>query len=274
MYEQYWRLQRPAFRSQAPADFFFAGRSQQAALLKLQYLVEQRQGIAVLTGSAGTGKTFLLESFRQQLPTTTGPVVDILFPQLTADELLSYLVAKLRQGDHEPDRGSDKRDRVLQRLELQLGHWAEQGRHPLILIDDAQLIEDQHVFQMLQQLLNYRRTGGPEFSIILCGQPELVGQIRHHPALQERLAFVCAVQPLSAEETAEYVQHRLRAAGGSDVIFDAASLETIHQLSRGLPRRINRLCDFALLVGYADQLERISPTEIEAVAAELCPIAA
>jgi general secretion pathway protein A len=274
MYEQYWHLQRPAFRSQAPADFFFAGQSQQAALLKLQYLVEQRQGIAVLTGPAGSGKTFLLEAFRERLPATTGPLVDILFPQLTADELLHYIVAKLREGHSEPDHSSDRRDRVLQRLERQLAHWIEQGRHPLILIDDAQLIEDQHVFQLMQQLLNYRRAGGPEFSVILCGQPELVGQIRHHPALQERLSFVCAVQPLLAEETAAYVQHRLRAAGGSDVIFDAGSLDAIHQLSRGLPRRINRLCDFALLVGYADQLERISPKEIEAVAAELCPIAA
>jgi general secretion pathway protein A len=274
MYEQYWRLQRPAFRSQAPADFFFAGQSQQAALLKLQYLVEQRQGIAVLTGAAGAGKTFLLEAFRQRLPAATGPVVDVLFPQLTADELLNYIVAKLRDSAFDPEHGGDRRDRVLQRLEQQLEHWIAQGRRPLILIDDAQLIEDQHVFQMLQQLLNYRRTGGSEFSVILCGQPELVGQIRHHPALQERLAFICAVQPLTAEETAAYVQHRLRAAGGSDVIFDAASLDAVYQLSRGLPRRINRLCDFALLVGYADQLERISPKEIEAVAAELCPIAA
>jgi len=274
MYERYWQLERPAFRSQAPADFFFAGHSQQAALLKLQYLVDQRPGIAVLTGQSGTGKTFLLEAFRSQLPATTGPVVDILFPQLTSEELLGYLAAKLNDGAAEPERGADRLDRVLRRLELQLGRWAQQGKHPLILIDDAQLIEDQHVFHALQQLLNYRRAGGPDFCIILCGQPELVGQIRQHPALHERLAFVCAVQPLSEEETAEYIRYRLRAAGGNEDIFDAASLHSIHHLAHGLPRRINRLCDFALLVGYADQLERISPTEIEAVAAELCPIAA
>jgi general secretion pathway protein A len=274
MYESYWRLERPAFRSQAPAEFFFAAHSQQAALLKLQYLVEERQGIAVLTGQAGAGKTFLLEAFRSQLPDSAGPIVDVLFPQLTSEELLGYLAAKLNDNFAEPDRAGDRLDRVLRRLESQLARWAQQGKHPLIVIDDAQLIEDQHVFHALQQLLNYRRTDGPEFSIVLCGQPELVGQIRHHAALYERLAFVCAVQPLSEEETGEYIRYRLRAAGGDESIFDAASLHSIHHLSHGLPRRINRLCDFALLVGYADQLERISPTEIEAVAAELCPIAA
>ena len=274
MYESYWHLERPAFRSQAPADFFFAAHSQQAALLKLQYLVEQRQGIAVLTGQAGAGKTCLLEAFRSQLPTTTGPVVDVLFPQLTSEELVSYLAAKLNDNHAEPDRPSERMDRVLRRLESQLARWSQQGQHPLIVIDDAQLIEDQHAFHALQQLLNFRRPNGPKFSIILCGQPELVGQIRHHPALYERLAFVCTVQPLTEDETGDYIRYRLHAAGGNADIFDAASLRSIHHLSRGLPRRINRLCDFALLVGYADQLERISPTEIEAVAAELCPIAA
>jgi len=274
MYERYWRLQRPAFRSQATTEFFFAGPSQRAALLKLKYLVEQRQGIAVVTGQAGVGKTFLLESFRSQLPVSTGPIVDVLFPQLTSEELLGYVSAKLQDGASDTERSTDRLDRVLRRLELQLGNWTQQGRHPLLFIDDAQLIEDQHIFHTLHQVLNYRRAGGPDFSIVLSGQPELVGQLRRHPALYERLAFVCAVQPLTAEETSQYVRFRLQAAGATAEIFDAAALETIHQLSHGLPRRINRLCDFALLVGYADQLERISPTEVQAVAAELCPVAA
>jgi len=274
MYERYWRMQRPAFRSQATAEFFFAAASQRAALLKLKYLVEQQQGIAIVTGQAGAGKTFLLDAFRSQLPASVGPVVDVLFPQMTSDDLLSYLCAKLHDNAVEPERVTDRLDKVLRKLESQFGVLARQGRHPLIVIDDAQLIEDDHVFDLLQQLLNYRRAGGPDFSIVLCGHPELVGQLRRQSSLYERLAFVCAVQPLSADETAEYVQFRLEAAGGSRDIFDAAALESIYQLSQGLPRRINRLCDFALLVGYADQLERISPAEVQAVAAELCPIAA
>jgi type II secretory pathway predicted ATPase ExeA len=274
MYERYWRLQRPAFRAAAPTDFFFAARSQQAGLLKLKYLVEQRQGIAAVTGLPGSGKSFLLDAFRSQLSVESGPVVEVLFPQMNAVEFLGYLAAKLQDTTNEPERTGDRLDRVLRRLELQLGHWTDQNRQPVIVIDDAQLIEDPHVWQMLQQLLNYRRDGGPEFSIVLCGQPELVGQLRRHAALFERLAFVAAVDPLSADETADYVQHRLQAAGATEDIFHPAALESLHRLSQGLPRRINRLCDFALLVGYAEQLERISPTEVEAVAAELCPVAA
>lgn len=273
MYERYWRLHQPPFRSQAPAEFFYAGASQRTALLKLNYLVEQHQGLAIVTGQAGVGKTYLLESFRRQLPASAGPLVDVLFPQMGAEELLNYLAAKLHPeavDSHEPSR----LDLVLRHLERELERLTQQGRHPLIFIDDAQLIDDLHVFQTLQQLLNYRRPGGPEFSLILCGQPELVGQVKRHTGLFERLAFVCTLQPLEEAETKEYVQHRLRTAGATAEIFDAAALRAIARLSQGLPRRINRLCDFALLVGYADQLERVSEAEIEAVAAELCTVAA
>ncbi len=270
MYEQHWRLEKPAFRASAPAEFFFPGRSHEAAVLKLRYLVEQRQGIAVLTGGAGSGKTCVLEQFCDRLPSGAGPVVSLVFPQLTAAELVGYVTTKLEAGNSGITPAGDAGlDQLLPRLERQLQEFTQAGRHPVLIIDDAHLITDRRVFQTLQMLLNYQQAGTMEFSVILAGQPELIGQVKRSAALLDRLAFVSALVPFTASETAEYIRHRLAVAGGSVDIFEPRAIAAIHERSSGLPRRINRLCDFALLVGYADLLEQISVDQVEAVAEEM-----
>lgn len=275
MYEQHWRLDRPAFRSSASAEFFFSGRSHAAAILKLRYLVEQRQGIAVLTGMAGIGKSCVLEQFRHQLPETSGPVVQVLFPQLTSGELIAYLTTKLEAASGiEVPASDDGMDHLLRRLETQLLRLTEAGRHPVFLIDDAHLITDRRVFQTLQLLLNYQQAERMEFSMILAGQPELIGQVKRYAALLDRLAFLSTLTSLEADETAAYVRHRLVAAGGTGDTFEDSALATVHELSDGVPRRINRLCDFALLVGYADNLDQVTSSQIEAVAEEMTLAAA
>jgi MSHA biogenesis protein MshM len=267
MYEQHWQLRRPAFRSTAHRDFFFPGRTHEAAVLKLRYLIDQQQGIAVVTGPSGIGKSCVLESFCETVP--HGPVISVLYPQLTSSELLGYLTTKLEARDVTVGPTTGSLDHVLQRLEQQLIQATQTGRPPVFVIDDAHLIADRKVFQTLQTLLNYRRAEQIEFSIILAGHPELVGQLKRYEALYERLAFVSTLQPFEADETAAYVQHRLQAAGRTTAIFDTAALQAIHTRSQGLPRRINRLCDFALLVGYADNLDHVTESQIDAVAEEL-----
>jgi general secretion pathway protein A len=274
MYERHWHLRRPAFRSDVPSDFFFGGRTQQAALLKLRYLVEQRQGLGVVSGPVGSGKTYLLETLREQLAEPCGPVVSVFYPQLTAAELLGYVTAKL--GDRgEPATADDVRlDVVLRRLEAQLADLHQRGRHPVLVIDDAHLIEDHRVWQTLLLLLNYRQADLAGLTILLSGPPELLGRLQRFGALHDRLELTCVLQPLDAAETTAYVQHRLQTAGATEPIFDPAALSAVHHWSGGLPRRINRLCDFALLVGYAENRHSISRTEIDAVADELTPLAA
>ncbi|MBI1348929.1 AAA family ATPase [bacterium] len=269
MYEQHWHLQQPAFRSCASANFFYGSRSHEAALLKLRYLVEQRQGIALLTGVSGSGKSYVIDTFCQQLPADAGPVVPILFPQLTSSELLGYITAKLESVTGAANGSTESLDYVLQRLELAFQQLTRAGRHPVIVIDDAHLIADRKVFQTLQLLLNYRRANEIDFSVLLAGNPELVGQVKRYTALHERMAFMTTLQAFNAEETAEYVQHRLQAAGATESIFDQPALASIYQLSGGSPRLINRLCDFALLVGYADNLDHVTSAQVEAVAEEL-----
>jgi len=274
MYERHWQLRRPPFRSDVPAEFYFGGRTQQAALLKLRYLIEQRQGLGVVSGPAGAGKTYLLETFCEQLARSCGPVVHVYFPQLTAAELLGYVTAKLGDGNELAATDEPRLDVVLRQMEGHLTRLHQQGRHPLLLIDDAHLIDDPRVWQTLLLLLNGGLADRARLSIVLCGPPELLGRLRRFGALEDRLELSCVLQSLDEAETAAYVHHRLHVAGGSPDLFDSTALAAVHQLSGGLPRRINRLCDFALLVGYAENRPVITRAEIDAVADELTPLAA
>lgn len=272
MYERYWQLSRNPFADDADPEFFFAGRSHQAALLKLRYLVENRKPAALLTGVGGSGKSYLLNILSQQLD-ESGTLVRLAFPQFSPGELLAYLAVKLG-ADEAVIHSTASRDVTLRHIESRLQHYTRSGRYVVIAVDEAQFIEDRHVWQALQLLFNLRQSGRSEFSLVLAGQPELIGQLARLSQFEDRLAFKCLLQPLSQPEVAAYVKHRLGAAGATESLFDQTAIQALFELSGGLPRRINRLCDLALLVGYAESLPTLSAAQIEAVNEELTTTAA
>jgi len=190
----------------------------------------------------------------------------VVFPQMSPLELLSYISNKL--GGTDSSR-LDSMDLVLQRLETQLRTLTAQGRHPIIAIDDAQAISDRQVFQSLQLLLNFQQSNQINLTLILAGQPDLIGSLRRLPQLEDRIAIPSILQPLSLDETSRYVAHLLNVSGRIEPIFSDEALKSIHELSNGFPRRINRLCDLALLVGYAEQRHQIDAEQIEGVSLEL-----
>jgi general secretion pathway protein A len=93
------------------------------------------------------------------------------------------------------------------------------------------------------------------------------------PQLEERLGVKCLLRPFAEAETAQYVAHRLQTAGAAPAIFDRAALAEIHRLTHGIPRRINRLCDLALLIGYAEQRKSISADQLDSIHDELVAVA-
>lgn len=272
MYERHWRLQRSPFSHDRNTASFFASSSHHNALLKLRYLIDHRRGLGLLVGASGSGKTRLLEAVLPDAPAaatgpTTTPIAMVVYPQMSPVELLNYIANKLAlEVVSSPTHAMDL---VLQRLEATLRMLTASGRSPVIVIDDAHAISDRCVLQSLQLLLNFQQCDGIDFTLILAGQPELVSVVKRLPQLDDRVAMPCVLQAFSANETASYIRHRLQAAGGTLPIFSDAAFRAIHELSGGLPRRINRLCDFALLVGYAEELTAIDTPQIEGVHAEL-----
>jgi type II secretory pathway predicted ATPase ExeA len=267
MYERHWQLHRSPFGHDRTANSFFAGSSHHNALLKLRYLIEHRRGLGLLVGACGAGKTRLLEALLPQTVADNSHVVNVVYPQMSPVELMSYITAGLTTDAELTSH--DSMDVVLRRLESALIALNERGKVPIIVIDDAHAISDRSVLQSLQLLLNFQQCEGTDFTLILAGQPELVGVVKRLPQLDDRIGMPCILQAFTPTETSAYVKHRLQAAGAPSPIFSEDALFAIHELSGGLPRRINRLCDFALLVGYAEELTSIDVSQIEGVHSEL-----
>lgn len=269
MYENHWQLRRTPFGTAIRLEAFFPAPSQQAALLKLRFLIQQQHEGAVVVAPAGCGKTYLAEVAWQLLETERGPVAAIQYPQLSPAELITDIAVRLGAGAGAVLDSSHGLDFVLRQLEARLKELTAEHRPAVISIDDAHLIEDRRVFECLQSLLNLHRPGQTEFALVLWGRPELLGMLRRVHRLDERLSFACALQPLTETQTAEYVRHRLAAVGAEQPIFSDGALRAVYELSGGIPRQINRICELALLVGCAERLAQIERAQIESVAGEL-----
>lgn len=270
MYEAHWGLQSKPFEDTADVRFYYPGDAHQGALLKLRYAVENRRSAALLTGGSGLGKTLLVERLFAQLPAAWKPAVHLVFPELPPAELLSYLadelgVPRTAGGPHSIEIG-------LRRLEAALRGRADEGRHVLIAIDEAHRLAARGELETLRLLLNLHVEGRPALTLLIAGQTPLLPALQRLPALEERLAVKCLLRPFTADETALYVRHRMAAAGSIDHPFDDSAIDALAHLSQGVPRRINRLADLALLVGFAEDRPRISAAQVEAVCEELVAV--
>lgn len=269
MYERHWQLTQAPFRSHSGPEFFCRLPDHAAALLKLRFVLEQRQASAAIIGPSGIGKTLLVRVLTESLAETVGPVIHLSYPSLTPLELVRYLTIELAANDAADLPLDNGLDQWLLAWERQLARCAARGRLPVFVVDDAQVIEDRAVWQAWQLLLTYREKTGLGFSVLFAGQPELVGRLQRFPQLEERLALVATLAPLTAEETVEYIIHRLAVAGRTEPIFNAAALASIWEQAAGIPRRIDRLCDFSLLVGYAEGRTTITADDIAGVSEEI-----
>jgi type II secretory pathway predicted ATPase ExeA len=270
MYEQYWNLDCRPFESHFSPAFFFDSETHLAARLKLRYMIEHRLGTGVLCGGIGTGKTAVAACLQHEMSETCGPIAHLVFPKMPAAAFLSYVATKLGAPESAAD-GRQGIDRTLARIEAKLREAAEQGKHPVLIVDEAHLIDDVRVLECLQLLLNFQQDPACAFSLLFVGALNLFGRLERMPQLNDRIAVRSIVDPLSHEDTLGYIAHRLQAAGAKREIFDPHAVEALHERSGGIPRRINRLADLALFVGYADQLDSIGAREIEAVAEDIPP---
>jgi general secretion pathway protein A len=266
MYESYWQLDSRPFEQTSDERFHFAAQSQRGALLKLRYVLENHRGAALLAGESGLGKTFLVQKLFADLGNNLAPRVHLVFPQMPPDQLLTYLADQLT-GQHSPLTGTI--DQSVRRIEKSLVTSCDAGQHALIVIDEAHLLATNHSFEAIRLLMNFERDGQPLATFLFTGQTGLVLAVSRLPALDERIAVTCILNRLTASETKLYIDHRLTAAGSKRTIFDPSAIESIHQLTNGIPRRINRLCDLALLVGYGEELRTITGDHIESIHEEL-----
>jgi general secretion pathway protein A len=271
MYLDYWQLTQQPFETAAQRADFYPCEAQEAALLKLRYAIDHQRGAALLAGPGGSGKTLLVQLLHEGLADRFEPVVHLVFPQMSGRDLLVYLAEQLGAPQADPPRHTVEES--VRRLEFFFAENARQERQAVVIVDEAHLLEDCGALETLRLLLNFEPAGRPALALVLVGQMNLISAVGRLPSLEQRVSVKALLRAFTPEETAGYLRHRLAAAGAAGrEIFTSDAMEAVHYLSHGLPRQINRLADLALLVGFADRLQRLDAQQIEAVSEELVTV--
>jgi type II secretory pathway predicted ATPase ExeA len=257
MYEAFWGLHDKPFENTPDPRFYFASNQHREACARMVYCVRERKGAGVLTGVFGCGKTVVGHLLLQELNQERYRSAYIANPRLSDIDLLRMITHYLGL----PNPPSNKAD-VCIALESMVQDNAREGRDTVIVIDEAHVIEDAAVFQELRLLLNLQWKDRFLVTLLLIGQPELASLIDRNKAFEQRIGIKSHLQPLSQEETRDYIYYRLRVAGHArpESVFTAEAVVAIAESTGGIPRRLNRLCDICLLAGMGRREHQIDGT--------------
>jgi type II secretory pathway predicted ATPase ExeA len=265
MYCDFYQLHERPFNVTSDPKFLYLNACYREALASLHYGISQRKGFITLIGEAGTGKTTLLKKLLDDLDDKTRTVF-IFNTNVSFDEILEYIFTEFELPVH-----NGKRLYMLQRLNAFLLDELRNGRNVALLIDEAQDLE-YSVLEDLRLLSNLETAKEKILQIVLSGQPEL-SQKLSNPGLRQlrqRVAINCRLMPLSRDEASEYIRSRLASAGSPDPkLFTRDAEERIYDISRGIPRLVNVICDNALVIGYALGKRRIGADVVSEAAADL-----
>jgi general secretion pathway protein A len=270
MYAPYFGLKSEPFSIAPDPRYLFMSERHREALAHLLYGLGGGGGFVLLSGEIGTGKTTVCRLFLEQIPQGCN-VAYIFNPKLTVIELLQSVCDEfhisVRQKDLLPPTVKD----YLDPLNAFLLEAHAAGRNNVLIIDEAQNLSAE-VLEQLRLLTNLETRERKLLQIILIGQPELRSMLAR-PELEQLAQRVIARYHLGAltpAETAQYVQHRLEVAGLSRPLpFERRALQRVHELSRGVPRRINLLCDRALLGAFANNQAAVDKATVDKAATEV-----
>ncbi len=270
MYAQFFGLKRQPFSIAPDPRYLFMSDRHREALAHLLYGLKGGGGFVLLTGEIGAGKTTVCRCFLEQIPKRCN-VAYIFNPKLTVDELLKSVCDEFRIPYEHTGAGTASVKDYVDSLNAFLLRTHAVGQNNVLIIDEAQNLSAD-VLEQLRLLTNLETNERKLLQIILIGQPELRGMLAR-PELEQLAQRVTArfhLDALSEAETAQYIRHRLTVAGMTSAMpFDRRARLRIHQLSRGVPRRINLLCDRAMLGAYADGQARVDTDMVEKAASEV-----
>lgn len=253
MYETYWALKEKPFENTPDPRFLYSSYEHLEAATRLTYAIEERKGAALLTGDYGCGKTVISRLIFEALSPNLYEIALITNPLLSPVALLQEICFQL--GINSSDNPT--KPQLLKDLNERLYENMKKEKDTVIIIDEAQAIQDITTFEELRLLLNFQLNNRFLLTLILIGQPELREKIDELKQLKQRLAIRFHLNPLGLNDTQKYVIHRLKIAGTEKKIFADDAYEAIWRNSQGVPRVINSICDMCLLLGFTKKLHEI-----------------
>ena len=269
MYAAYFGLGQEPFSIAPDPRYLFMSERHREALAHLLYGLGAGGGFVLLSGEIGTGKTTVCRLFLEQIPANCN-VAYIFNPKLTVIELLQSVCEEFHIAVPRRDQQPTVKDYLDPLNEFLLQAHAA-GRNNVLIIDEAQNLSAE-VLEQLRLLTNLETSERKLLQIILIGQPELRSMLAR-PELEQLAQRVIAryhLDAMTAQETTQYIQHRLEVAGLTRPLpFEKSALQRAHHLARGVPRRVNLLCDRALLGAFASGRATVDRSTMERAAIEV-----
>jgi general secretion pathway protein A len=265
MYLDFYLLKKEPFHVTPDPEFLFLSPSHKAALRALVYGVEERQGFVALLGEVGLGKTTILRSYLERVDQSQLKPIHLLYPNLSFRELLHTLCQECGL-----EGTTENIAETITRLHHVLIGEYQQGRNVALLVDEAQHMPLETLEQLLL-LSNLETSTQKLLQIVLVGQPEFEAKLNAQALrqLKQRLVIRATIVPLTAEESRDYILHRLAKVRLVDnPIFTRGALQAIITQAQGIPRVLNILCTNALIQGFVNGQPRISMKIAQEVIAE------
>ncbi len=265
MYEEYFNFKVKPFELVPNPDFLYLSRAHKKALTYLDYGIQEGIGFILLTGEVGSGKTTIIRNLLKKLKGNY-TVAKVFNTKVSSEQLFAMI-----NDDFGLDtKGKDKITLIRELNDFLIDRYAN-NHQPILIIDEAQNLSEE-LLEEIRMLSNLETDTQKLLQIILVGQPEL-RSILAKPELRQlrqRISISCHIQPLTKDETEEYILHRLEVAGNRNAVeFENGVFEYIFSYSRGIPRLINIICDFLLLSAFVEETRVITQEMTGEVIGEL-----
>lgn len=247
--------------------FFFQGRAHDEALQRLSFVVsEQTMLLGLLTGDIGCGKTLTRAVFADRLDGGQFRVVTHENSSFGFNDLLGLTLQKLLCGEGKIERTKAARwcqfERVVEEIRAE-------GRHLVLIFDEAQEMSAATLSE-LKQLTNLNGNGRSALTVVLVGQPELREMVARQPAINQRISLRFHLNPLTLEDAAQYLGHRLLAAGHeAGDLFTPEAVACAFEATGGIPRELNRVAKLALEFAWVQEYSEVTLAAVDAVVRDM-----
>lgn len=266
MYLKFWGFKEKPFENTPDSRFLYKSFGHEEALMRMFYCVKEKKGAAMLTGEYGSGKTLLTRALLKELlgDETKYKVALIVNPSFSSDDFLREIIFQIENKFLE-----DGKIKLIHNLNEILYRSVQENKDVVVIVDEAQAIKSSGMFEELRLLLNFQMNDRFLLTLLLVGQPELRGMINAIPQLKQRLAIVYHLSGLAKEEVQNYVKYRCAVAGRNTEVFSESASKLIADYTEGIPRKINTICELALLQGMLEKKTIIDDATVEKVLEEV-----
>lgn len=267
MFNDFYGLTGRPFQLTPDPTFYFESLTHRKALSYLSYGLAQGEGFVVITGEVGAGKSTLVAHLMATIDPARLTAAQIVTSKLDAEELVHVVAQAFGLIVDGHDKAS-----ALGAIEAFLHDEARAGRRCLLVVDESQNLGFD-ALEELRMLSNFQLGAHPLLQTLLLGQPEFRDMIQEHPQLEQLRQRVIAAHHLEAMDLAEvqpYIEHRLKCVGWTgNPQFDQRVFTELYEVSGGVPRRINQICNRLMMLGAVEQRSRIDGAMLSQVLEEL-----